>query len=138
MKVNEVMNHGCQFLSSSDFVSQAAQIMANHDLGVVPIAEDNKLVGILTDRDIVVRGLAQGKNLATAPVSELMTDSVYYCFDDQSCEEVAQNMGQMQVRRMPVVDRDKQLVGVVSLGDLSRAAPENMVAQAVKGVSAPA
>lgn len=135
MRVSNVMNKGCQFLSTSDKAFQAAQIMANHDLGVVPIAEQDKLVGMVTDRDLVIRGLAKGADLNNTSVSDLMTDQVYYCFDDQECEQVAANMAEMQVRRMPVVNRDKRLVGVVSLGDLASKGASAAAETALEGVS---
>ena len=135
MHVSDVMNRGCQFLSSSDKAFQAAQIMRNHDLGIVPVAEQEKLVGIVTDRDLAVRGVANGADLNSTSVSDLMTDQVYYCFDDQECEQVAANMAEMQVRRMPVVNRDKQLVGVVSLGDLVNAGANEAAQTALQGVS---
>lgn len=109
--------------------------MRNHDLGIVPVAEQEKLVGIVTDRDLAVRGVANGADLNSTSVSDLMTDQVYYCFDDQECEQVAANMAEMQVRRMPVVNRDKQLVGVVSLGDLVNAGANEAAQTALQGVS---
>lgn len=135
MRVSNVMNKGCQFLSVSDKAFQAAQIMANHDLGVVPIAEQETLVGMVTDRDLVVRGVAKGADLNSTSVSDLMTDQVYYCFDDQECDQVAANMAEMQVRRMPVVNREKQLVGVVSLGDLASNGASSAAETALEGVS---
>lgn len=135
MRVSEIMNKGCQFLSPTDSPAQAAQVMANHDLGAVPIASDNKLVGMVTDRDVVVRGVAQGRDLNAVALSELMSDAVYYCYDDQECAEVAANMGEIQVRRMPVVNREKQLVGMVSLGDLAASGQDSVAASALKGVS---
>lgn len=135
MHVSDVMNKGCQFLSSSDKAFQAAQVMLNHDLGAVPIAEQEKLVGVVTDRDLVIRGVANGADLNSTSVSDLMTDQVYYCFEDQECEQVAANMAEMQVRRMPVVNRDKQLVGVVSLGDLVNAGANEAAQTALQGVS---
>ncbi len=137
MRVSEIMHKGCQYLASSDKVAQAAQIMANHDLGVVPIAENEKLVGMVTDRDIVVRGIAQGRDLNSATVGDLMTDEVYYCYDDQECQEVAHNMSEMQIRRMPVVNREKELVGIVSLGDLATRGPQAAATDALQGVSEP-
>jgi CBS domain-containing protein len=119
MKVRDVMHSGCTYCGSNDSVMAAAQLMAKEDLGFVPVAENDRLVGMLTDRDIVVRGLAQGHDLTSAKIADVMSDHVYYCYDDQDCEEIAQNMGEMQVRRMPVVDRQKQLIGVVSLADLA-------------------
>ncbi len=135
MRVSEIMNQGCQYLSPTDTAVQAAQVMANHDLGAVPVASDNKLVGMVTDRDVVVRGLAKGQDPNATQLGDLMTDAVYYCFDDQECAEVAANMGEMQVRRMPVVSREKQLVGMVSLGDLAASGQGSAATAALKGVS---
>jgi CBS domain-containing protein len=96
----------------------AARIMQRLDTGFVLVGENDRLVGTVTDRDIVINGVAAGKP-ADTPVSDVMSHDIYYCFDDQDPEEVAENMGELRVRRMPVLDRDKRLVGVVSLGDLS-------------------
>lgn len=135
MRVGEIMNPGCQFLNPDDTAARAAQLMANHDLGAVPVADDDKLVGMLTDRDVVVRGLAQGRDVTAAPVADLMTDAVYYCYDDQECAEVAASMGEMQVRRMPVINREKRLVGMVSLGDLAAKGEASAAGAALQGVS---
>jgi len=98
-------------------IQDAAKMMTDVDAGVLPVGESDRLVGMITDRDIAVRAVALGKGPKT-PVREVMTSDVKYCFDDQDTEEVAQNMGDLQVRRLPVVNRDKRLVGVLSLGDL--------------------
>lgn len=135
MRVSDIMNQGCQFLSPTDTAVQAAQVMANHDLGAVPVASNDKLVGMVTDRDVVVRGLAQGRDLNTMALSDLMSDAVYYCYDDQECGEVAANMGEIQVRRMPVVNREKQLLGMVTLGDLAASGHKDAAATALKGVT---
>ena len=94
---------------------------------------------MLTDRDIVIRGVANGCDATTMTVGELMSDKLYYCYDDQDVEEVADNMGDMQVRRLPVVDRNKKLVGIVSLGDLATEGPRtNAAGDALTDISRPA
>jgi CBS domain-containing protein len=93
-------------------------MMAAIDAGVLPVAENDHLVGMITDRDIAIRGIAKGKG-PTASVAEVMTHEVKYCFDDQDLDEVTDNMGDIQVRRLPVVNRDKRLVGILSLGDIA-------------------
>lgn len=135
MKVNEVMTPRCRYLRQDDSAAAAAQIMANEKVGVVPVTNEEKIVGMLTDRDIVLRGVAEGRDLTQASAGELMTDQVYYCFDDEECEAVAANMGELQVRRMPVINRDKQLVGMVSLGDLSAKGPRDAAGQALSDIS---
>lgn len=135
MKVSEVMSGECKWCRPDAKVSEAAQMMAQHDFGSLPIAQDDKLVGMITDRDLVVRGLAKGRDLKNATVQDLITKQVYYCYEDQSCDEVADNMAEMRVRRLPVVTRDKRLVGIVSLGDLARKAQSPVAETALKGVS---
>ncbi|MBL3705756.1 CBS domain-containing protein [Sulfitobacter sp. BDSS02] len=105
-------------LTPDQSLKDAAEIMRRIETGFVPVGEDDRLVGTITDRDIVISGIAQGKS-TNAAVGEVMSRDVLYVFDDQEVAEVARNMGESQVRRMPVVDRDKRLVGIVSLGDLS-------------------
>jgi CBS domain-containing protein len=135
MLVSEVMTQGCKYCSSSDSLAAAAKLMASQDIGVVPVAENDKLIGMVTDRDIVVRGVASDLDLGKLRVTELMTDKVYYCFDDQNCSDVADNMAELQVRRLPVVDREKNLVGIVSLGDLASQGAANKAKKALLGVS---
>lgn len=116
MKVHEAMTREVKVAAPGDTLAQAAQVMAESDIGFLPIAENDRLVGMLTDRDIVVRGLAAGKTQA-AQVRDVMTAEVRYCFEDEDLDEAAQNMGQLQVRRLPVLSREKRLVGVLSLAD---------------------
>jgi CBS domain-containing protein len=135
MLISEIMTKGCTTCSRTTSLAEAAKVMKNEDIGILPIAENDRLIGVLTDRDIVVRGIAENKALAETLVSELMTDMVFYCFADELCDEVATNMSELQVRRLPVVDRDKRLVGLVSIGDLaSRGAPAK-AKKALQGVS---
>lgn len=133
MLVKEIMTPECVYCGANDGIIKIAQIMAKHDFGVVPVAQDEKLVGIVTDRDIVVRGIALHEEYPDVKADEIMTDAVYYCYEDQPCAEVSQNMSELQVRRMPVVDRDKNLVGLVSLGDLARGGEKLAAAHALEG-----
>lgn len=138
MKVSEVMSKDCKYCSPEDAVPMAAQLMAKEDFGAVPVAKDDKLVGMLTDRDIVTRGVANGRDVTNVSIGELMTDKLYYCYDDEDTETVADNMGEMQVRRLPVVNRDKRLVGIVSLGDLATNGSKNNAGEALAEISQPA
>jgi CBS domain-containing protein len=93
--------------------------MLAHDVGALPVAENDQLIGMITDRDIAVRAVALGKGAKT-PIREAMTAEIRYCFHDEDTDHVIRNMGEQQLRRLPVVDRDKRLVGILSLGDLAR------------------
>ena len=135
MNVREVMTREVQIATPEQSIRDAAQLMARIDAGTVPVGQDNKLVGILTDRDIAVRAVAKGLGPDT-PVREIMSAEVKYCYDDQSVEEVARNMADIQVRRLPVVNRDKRLVGILSLGDLAVRSNAS-THEALRGVSTP-
>lgn len=136
MKINEIMTPECRSLHQDESIAAAAQIMSEDDIGVVPVTNTEKIVGMLTDRDIVIRGIAEGRNAAQTRAGELMSDKVYYCYDDEECEKVAANMGELQVRRMPVVNRDKQLVGMVSLGDFAARGAKEPAGAALSEISA--
>ena len=118
MNVSDVMTREVQVASPEQSIRDAAQLMMRIDAGTVPVGENEKLVGMLTDRDITVRAVAKGLGPET-PVREIMSADVKYCFEDQPVEEVARNMADIQVRRLPVVNREKRLVGILSLGDLA-------------------
>ena len=136
MRVSEAMSREVRLASPGQSIREVAGIMAEIDAGAMPVQENDRLVGMITDRDIAVRAVAQGKGPDT-PVREVMsTDQVLYCFEDEELDHVAQNMSEQRVRRLPVVNRDKRLVGIVSLGDLALKG-ENSAGKAVKGVSQP-
>jgi len=117
-------------------IREAAKMMADIDAGSLPVAENDRLIGMITDRDIVVRGVAEGRT-ADASVADVMSREVLYCFDDEDLDDVARNMGSVQVRRLPVVNRDKRLVGIISRGDLARNEEPTTVGRAVSHVSEP-
>jgi CBS domain-containing protein len=110
--------------------------MREIDTGFLPVGRGDELVGTLTDRDIVIRGIADGKGPET-PVREVMSAEVKYCFEDQDLDEVAQNMGEIQVHRLPVLDRDKRLVGILSLGDVALTSGERLAGHALTEISRP-
>ena len=137
MQVKEVMTRGAECVAPDATLQEAARKMKDLDVGPLPdCGDNNKLVGLLTDRDIVVRAVAEGKDPRTAKVREAMTEGVCYCFEDDDTEGAAQIMANHQVRRLPVLNRNKRLVGVVALADISRA--EDEAAQgALKDISEP-
>lgn len=118
MRVGECMTHAVRIASPNETIQQAARAMAECDAGILPVGENDRLVGMVTDRDIAVRGLADGKGPDTM-VRDVMSSEVQYCFDDEPVEAVLRKMGEQQIRRMPVLNHHKRLVGIVSLGDLA-------------------
>jgi len=116
MQIKEVMSRDVIRASPREPLSEIAQMMAARDIGFMPVGDGDKIVGMVTDRDIVVRGLAAGKGSDT-PVAEVMTRDVKYCFDDEDIDHVIMNMGENQVRRLPIMNREKRLVGIVTLAD---------------------
>jgi CBS domain-containing protein len=119
MKVSEIMTLEVVTTAPEDTIQTAAQIMADGGVGVVPVCDGERLVGMVTDRDIAVRAVAEGKAPDECSVRDVMTEGLNYVFEDDEVRSVAQKMGEWQVHRLPVLDRDKQLVGIVSLGDLA-------------------
>jgi CBS domain-containing protein len=119
MQVKQVMTSGVECISPNTTVQEAARKMKTLNVGPLPICDNDRLTGILTDRDITVRVAAEGRNPATTTVREAMTPEVIYCFEDDSVRDAAQLMEQKQIRRLLVLDRAKRLVGIVSLGDLA-------------------
>ena len=136
MKVRETMSTNVRLANPDQTIREAAQAMAEVDSGVLPVGENDRLVGMITDRDIAIRAVGQGKGPDT-PVRDIMsTEQVLYCYDDEELEHVAKNMASEQVRRLPVVNRDKRLVGIVSLGDMAQG-DGRAAGKAVKGVTKP-
>ena len=136
MKVSEVMTRDVQLIEPTQTIRDAARLMAEMDAGIMPIREGDRLVGMITDRDIAVRAVAEGKGPDT-PIREVMTEDVKYCYDDDDTEDVARNMADIQVRRLPVLTRDKRLVGIISLGDMAMSNGSSRVGEAVAGISQP-
>lgn len=118
MKISDCMTHKVRVIEPDTTLREAAGIMAALDAGVLPVARNDQLVGVLTDRDIAIRGIAAGKGPDTL-AGDVMSKEVKYCYEDEDVEHVARNMGELQVRRLPVMSRDKRLVGIVTLGDIA-------------------
>ena len=134
--VNEVMTTDVQVIAPEATLREAAQMMLNLDVGALPVCQGSKLLGMVTDRDITVRGVAAGLSPDVACVADVMTKNLEFCTEDQDTEEVMHTMGYAQVRRLPVVNMDGGLVGIVSLGDMARRQP-GPVDQTVRDISEP-
>jgi CBS domain-containing protein len=136
MRVAEVMIREVELTTPDAKIRDVASKMAKLDAGVMPVQDRDRLVGMITDRDIAVRGVAQGKG-PDCSVGEVMTPDVKYCFDDDDIREVARNMAEIKVQRLPVMNRDKRLVGIVSLGDIALQADSSDTDTAVSGIKEP-
>lgn len=136
MRVSEAMTRDVRVATPGQSIRDVAKIMAEIDAGSMPVGENDRLVGMITDRDIAIRAVAHGKGPET-PVRDVMSKEVKYCFEDEDLEHVAKNMGDIQVRRLPVVNRDKRLVGIVSLGDIAQNEDRETTGEATAGVSQP-
>ncbi len=136
MKVSDVMSTDIETVRPDQPAREAARFMLKADAGSIPVIEGDRLVGMITDRDIAVRGVALGYGPDT-PVSELMSSGVVSANADERIEDAARKMGEAQVRRLPVIDDNERLVGIVSLGDLARETDDESAGQALEGVSAP-
>lgn len=136
MNVSEVMTRNVVLANPDQSIHQIAKLMAERDTGALPVGENDRLVGVVTDRDIAVRAVAQGLSPDT-PVRKVMSSQVLYCYEDEDVEQVARNMGKNRVRRLPVLNRDKRLVGIVSFGDVSRTVPADRAGEAIARISEP-
>jgi CBS domain-containing protein len=139
MNVREVMTEGAECVRPSTSLYEAAQKMREFDIGPLPVCgSKDRLVGIVTDRDITVRGVAEGRDPRTTTVQDVMTRDVVYCFEDQDVHEAARLMQDRQVRRLVVLNRDKRLTGILSLGDLAVETGDTTLAgETVERVSLP-
>ncbi len=135
-KIKDIMTKGCEWIAPNESISKAAKIMKDKDIGFLPVGENDRMIGMITDRDIVIRAVAAGKDPAKAPVRDVMTEKTFYCFEDQDVEEICNNLGEIKVRRLPVVSRDKRLVGVISVGDLAQAASRANIGQTEQQITA--
>lgn len=136
-KIREVMTRDVEVINPNDTLRDAAEKMRTLNVGPIPVCDGQRIVGMLTDRDIVVRAIALGKDPNTTQVSDAMSSGIEYCFDDDDTENVLNRMREKQLRRFIVVDRSKKLVGIVSLGDLSGEVSEHKVGEALEGISEP-
>ena len=136
MQISEVMCSDVNIASPRQSIREAAQMMAELDAGALPVGENDRLVGMITDRDIAIRAVAAGKGPET-PIREIMSTEVKYCFEDDDIDDVAQNMADIKLRRLPVLNEKKRLVGIISLADIALAEGPDPAGQALCGISEP-
>jgi CBS domain-containing protein len=137
MRVSEAMTRDVRIATPNQSIQEAALMMARIDAGILPVGDNDRLVGMISDRDIAVRAVARGLSPKTTKVRKVMSGKVMYCFDDEDIEDVAHNMADIKVRRLPVLDRDKHLVGILSLGDIATANGPDPAGEAICAISKP-
>ena len=135
MKIRELMTPEVEVIRPDDTLHTAGQMMADLDTGALPVGENDRLVGMITDRDITVRAVARGCDPDKTCVRDVMSQQIRYCFEDEDTTEVGRKMGEWQIRRLPVLNRDKRLVGIVSLGDLAIGGAGEESKKALKEIS---
>jgi len=136
MKLADIMTRDVTVVSPTDSARRAAQVMDELNVGVLPVCDGRRIVGMVTDRDLTIRITALGKNPEQARVEDAMSTNVRWCFEDENVEAVIRKMGDTQIRRLPVVDRDHNLVGIVSLGDVATKS-DDVAEQTLEDISEP-
>lgn len=137
MQVQEIMTRQVEVVAPHTPLHEAARRLRDLDVGALPVGENDRLVGMLTDRDIVIRGLAQTPDCTPLTVDQCMTPQILYCYADEAVKAVAANMAENQIRRLAVVDRDKRLVGIVALADISANTNPKRAGAAVRDIAPP-
>ncbi|MEQ1878157.1 MAG: CBS domain-containing protein [Bdellovibrionia bacterium] len=137
MFVRDCMTAEVKVITPETSLREAAILMRDGDFGSVPVGENDRLVGVVTDRDLAVRAVAEGFDANTTPVRHVMSEGILYCYEDQMIDEVIQNMGDVQVRRLPVLNREKRMVGILSLGDAAcaKSVDERLTAESLSQIS---
>src|SRR2546423_12248822 len=131
------MHKGVDWVSPETPVTELAKLMCEHDVGAIPIGENDQLIGMVTDRDIVCKGLAQASfDASRATARDVMTEGIHCCREDDDLAKAVRHMETLKIRRLPVINRSRRMVGMISLGDVGQSAPADLLTQCVKGVSA--
>jgi len=137
MKVKDAMHKGVDWVSPDTPVTEIAKLMRSHDIGAIPIGENDRLVGMVTDRDIVCKGLAEdGFDIRRAMARDVMTKGIHCCHEDDDLAKAVKHMEGLEVRRLPVINKHKRMVGMLSLGDLGQSAPGTLLSEWIKSISA--
>ena len=137
-KVSQAMHSGVEWVAPDTSLSEVAKLMKTKDIGSVPVGDNDRLVGMVTDRDIALRGFETGKNAAALTAGDIMTKPIIYCRADDAIEDALRIMESRQIRRLPVLNRDKRLVGIIAIADLATNEDPELVGEAVSGISEPA
>lgn len=136
MKVKEAMHEGCTWCSPDTRLVEVAKILRDEDIGAVPVGENDKLIGMVTDRDIACRGVARGRDLSSLCARDVMTEGIQWCLEDDDMNDAVQKMEEQQLRRMPVMNSKKRMVGILSLGDISHSLGRSQCGEFASAVSA--
>ena len=136
MKVKQAMHKQTEWCDPATPLAEVAKMMKSHDIGCVPIGENDKLIGMVTDRDIAIRCVADGADLSKTTARDVMSKKIIYCMEDEDIEDAVHLMEEKQIRRLPVINAEKRMVGMLSLGDVSHAAGQSLSGELVKSVSA--
>ena len=135
MKIRDILTKNPEVIHPDATICEAARMMKQHDIGMLPVCDGDRLVGSLTDRDLTIRAIADGADPLKTKVREMMTSKIHYCFEDDALEDAARIMEDQQIRRLPVLNREKRLVGIISLGDLAvRTHDERLVEEVMERV----
>ena len=137
MNIEKAMHKGAKWVSPDTSVSEVAALMKREDIGSVPVGEHDRLIGMITDRDIVLRVMSNGKDPKSMKARDVMTSGIVYCRTDQSIGDAIHLMEDKKIRRLPVIDTDKRFVGMLSLGDVSHHASREMSGELVHAVASP-
>jgi CBS domain-containing protein len=136
MKVKEAMHKGVDWVDPDTPVTDLAKLMRQHDIGAIPIGENDRLIGMVTDRDIVCKGLAEDSfDARRATARDVMTPGIHCCREDDDLAKAVRHMEELKVRRLPVINKSKRMIGILSLGDISRSAPSDLLSEILKSVS---
>src|SRR5436190_11736032 len=136
MKVKDVMHKGVEWVGPDTPVTEIAKLMLKYDIGAIPIGENDRLIGMVTDRDIVCKGLAKdGFNPERATARDVMSEGIHCCREDDDLAKAVRHLEELKVRRLPVINKSKRMVGILSLGDVSQSAPGNLLSECVKSVA---
>ncbi len=137
MKVKDAMHKGVDWVSPDTPVTELAKLMRDHDVGAIPIGENDLLVGMVTDRDIVCKGVAEdGFDAHDATAREVMTEDIHCCREDDDLAKAVRHMQELKIRRLPVINKNKRMVGILSLGDVGHSAPTALLSECIKSVAA--
>jgi CBS domain-containing protein len=137
MKVKEAMHKGVDWVDPDTPVIDLAKLMRQHDIGAIPIGQNDRLIGMVTDRDIVCKGLAEDSfDVRRASARDVMTPGIHCCREDDDLAKAVRHMEELKVRRLPVINKSKRMVGILSLGDVSRSAPSDLLSEILQSVSA--